>query len=302
MIPDDIWEEQAAFNALLRDLPTTWDGRSAITKEFLLHLFSETDELLRCIAWKPHRKIDVPENRAQMATELIDIFKYWMSIAQALGFSQTELQHAFWRKSMAVRQRYAQEFITQINRPAVIVDIDNVLADYLGGLVPFIKKRFPKTQVPDPPGWLNATTLKIEETDWTYIKWAFRTSGEKRRLPLIAGAKEFLDRIRSAGLMIVLLTSRPIDQFPTLFEDTVEWLHVNALPYDILWWAANKPLRIPEEVRQHIRFAVDDDIKFVEQFAGHDIKTYWLGGHGYNPNTKFRGVRTLLDILTMEGL
>lgn len=308
MIPDDIWKEQLDFNAQLRDLPTTYHARTTLTSELTLHMISETIELLRCTPWKSHRNIDTPENREHILVELIDQFKYWLSQVQAWGFTPREIQDAFWRKSMAVRQKYSQEFLIKIDRPAVVIDIDNVLADYIGGMCSFIYREFKDVPVlTHRPQWVDHHVFGFTLQDWAAAKWVFRTTGQKRQLSPMPGAVEFMTALQKSGVMIVLITSRPIDKYPTMFDDTVFWLQKSGIPYDILWWSDDKNLRIPKEVIPHIRFAVDDDPQFVDQFANAGIRTYWpwhvmddvLSHRRYLP---IKAVQTLNDILVMEGL
>jgi hypothetical protein len=57
-------------------------------------------------------------------------------------------------------------------------------------------------------------------------------------------------------------------------------LHDNDLPFDHLWWADDKARRLEDyehvNLRSHVVFAVDDDIRFVNQYLEKNIKTYWL--------------------------
>jgi hypothetical protein len=78
-------------------------------------------------------------------------------------------------------------------------------------------------------------------------------------------------------LLIVLLTSRPIDRYPNIYTDTVDWLNRNGLVFDYIWWGEQKAHRVIEgEVRPFVQLAVDDDPKYIAQYSMASINSYWL--------------------------
>ncbi len=281
----DIWQDQAEFNRQLRPLPETFEERTALTKEFVLHLISECDELLRASgSWTMHRKDHRLENPAQVLTELTDIRKYWMSLCQLWRFSEAEMDEAYWRKSAAVRQRYTEEWIQTYRGPCVILDLDNVVCDYLTGFVHWIASTnlihkidaaVLLSALTHRP-YVDANTLNISLLEFQAIKHRFCTTGVFRSLPLMPGAKAFMDWCAERW-KIVILTSRPIDRYPTLYDDTIAWLHDNDLPFDAVWWGSNKATKlISKDMQHYVQFVVDDDTRFVQQYASQGVKTYWL--------------------------
>lgn len=284
---DEIWRDQHEFNRTLRpDWPTTYAERTALTKEMVLHLISECDELLRASgAWKAHRRVVVPENRAQILAELTDIRKYWITVAQIWGFSEEELDAAYWRKSAVVRQRYAEEWIHDLVGPMVILDMDNVLCDYPAGLVQWIETT-PWQSVSSPDvlarlargeAWINEDTLGCSSSVWRDLKHAFRTSGAKRMLPARPRAAEFTRWCKDQGWKVIILTSRPIDQYPTLLDDTVHWLNTNAFAYDYVWWAFNKGAALNlRGIEKQVVFAVDDEDQFIQEYSRLNIRAYHM--------------------------
>lgn len=304
------WAEQAAFDRQLRELPKTYEERTAMTKEFVLHMVSELDELLRAAgAWKPHRRIDVPENRAQVRIELTDAYKYWIAICQIWGFTPSEMDDAFWQKSMVVRQRYSEEWVQTIDRPCVIVDIDNILCDYVGGLVNWLwensyisEDRAQLLRRTRPI--LNAESVGIPHVEWRSIKHTFRVSGAKTTLPVMPHAVAFTHSVRQAGYMVVLLTSRPIDRYPNIYSDTLRWLQTNHIAYDFVWWAHDKAgLVLDRGVIDHVRYVVDDDLQFIQQFAPY-VRCYWMrGDHDLPPHmyAQFAG-KNIVKLRTFEHL
>jgi hypothetical protein len=285
---DQIWADQLDFNNMFRSNPApTFEERTFETKDLVLHLISECDELLRASgAWKTHRRPRQSgfENRRAVLMEIIDIFKYAMTVAHVQGFTAQEFMAAYWEKSMVVRQRYAEEFVRQINQPTVIVDIDNVLADYIRGFVTWAGDRGGITadaglEFLMNPRYLTHSELGISWTQYQTLKHEFRVSGGHATLPVMPGAREFLAWCETQHLQIILVTARPIDKYPNLHGETLQWLDRNGLIFDEVWWARDKgEIVLERDIVKHIVFAVDDEEQYVRQLSGQHVFTYWLNG------------------------
>ena len=275
-----LWQDQQKLNRLFRSDPTMDPERVALTKEMALHLVSETDELIRATGtWKPHRRTREHPNRIQILNELVDIHKYWQTLCQLWNFDQDEIIEASVRKSMVVRQRHAEEFVLNLKQPSIIVDIDNVLADFVTPFVAFLKQ-MNITLRQDP--WPQDRIITWADTNlpinlFEDVMATFRLEGHFARLPLMPGAREFLHRMVASGVQIILLTSRPIAQYPNLYTDTVTWLTTHNLPFHFIWWGSSKAyLCLEREMGEHIRFAVDDDERYIRQYADLGMPVYWL--------------------------
>lgn len=279
---NEIWKDQHEFNQNFFSDPETYQEQSRQTKEFLIHMMSEMDELLRCTEWKPHRKINPSPNREQVKNELTDMLKYWISLCQVWGVTPEEAVADYWRKSMVVRQRYSEEFCQNIEGEIALVDIDGVLADYHRGISQWIMKHYPEL-IPnvqvclDENRWIDSTSLEIDDQRWQELKHEFRTTRGKLEIPTVPFARDFLESCKEADLTIVLLTSRPIQEYPNIYTDTLEWLRNNHLPFDYLWWAVDKKEAIlSKNIRTKIKFAIDDDPKYVLPYSRMGIPCFWL--------------------------
>jgi NTP pyrophosphatase (non-canonical NTP hydrolase) len=281
----DIWEDQRAFNTLFRQQPKNTEELAAQTSEFVLNTESELHELLRAMKWKKHRRPAIRDNQAHLDDELADILKCVMSLLQIHGFTPERAIEAYWRKTAVVRQRYSEEWSGQLTGPCAVVDIDQVLCNFIGGMCAYLRSKFPYQRkllrridnVERDALWINGDALELDESDWQNIKHEFRVSGAKRQLPAFDDAAAFLGHLREQGLKIILLTSRPIDQYPNLYTDTLLWLQDHKLPFDYLWWASNKTERmLQDNVHHQIKLVVDDDPNHLAGFARLGIPCYLL--------------------------
>ena len=282
----EVWKDQREFNARLRKSPEDFEGRSRLTRDLALHMHSEVGDLLRHVKWKGHRKETLVENPAAIREELADLFKMLISIAQVWDCTPEQLVEAYWRKSMVCQQRYSEEWVQDLMRPSVLIDIDNVLGDYTYGILDWIARVYPqhKARCADlrrGDSWVDAAAMGVEATDWEQMKHRFRTEGGKLDLPVIPGALEFLKRCQESGYLIILLTSRPIDQYPNIFTDTLQWLDVNGLPYDAVWWASNKrDLVISQGIKDKVAVFVDDQWHYAKHMSDLGIPSVWFRPRG----------------------
>lgn len=279
-----IWEDQRAFNLLFRPAPRTATEQAEQARDFVLFAESEMHELLRTLPWKKHRRMPFRGNPSHMHEEGIDVFKCVMTLLQIIGIDSPEqLIELYDQKSAVVRQRYREEWEQKLDGNCVVVDIDNVLCDYITGIGKWIIHYWPMyaeqaRTLMERGAYFNAQTMQLSEETWQEIKHQFRVRGGKRYLPVFPEAKDFLDHLRSLNVRIVLLTSRPIDDYPNILTDTLIWLDRHELPFDFLWWGNDKAERLIKvpDLKSKILYAVDDDRKFIEQFSKAGIPSYWL--------------------------
>ena len=323
----EMFDDQRAFNQQIwkptAETTGRWEDRLRVLS---IGLVEETLEFLRTFEWKTHRRrTGKLQNISHSHEELIDAFKYWLSLADLADFPIDQLEELYYAKSRVVQYRYQEEWLKEIDDPCVLIDIDNVLADYITGFCHWAKQFAPTIlqlqnvaairlvhrldDIQTHGRYINAEAVGIRQPEWDKVKHLFRTQGGKRTLPTFDDTRPFLDWCRQRHWTIILVTSRPIDRYPNIFTDTLTWLHTANLPYDYVWWAEDKVRRLEESnhvnIRSHVQFAVDDDAKFVGQYSVKGIKTYWLNRHReeYDIHTpdNVTQVESLMQIMEQEG-
>jgi NTP pyrophosphatase (non-canonical NTP hydrolase) len=282
-----IWDDQRNFNLLFRQPPKDFKEKSQQTRDMVLELTDELHVLLRTMDHKHHRRTKVLPNVAHTEEKLADVFKYFITLCQIHGVSPQRILELYWRKSMVCRQRYSEEWVNTIDRPCVIWDLDQVLCDYVSGVLNWLSdnmidiKPGRRTSCQEL-GWVNAKNLGLEEAMWAEIKHDIRTTGAKEGFPVMPGALDIFDWAKNKGWLSIVLTARPIDQYPNLYSDTLAWLKKNNFHADFIWWADDKPERIGD-LKKHVVFAVDDMYANIDNYHKSGIKTYWFTQQ--DPNT-----------------
>jgi 5' nucleotidase, deoxy (Pyrimidine), cytosolic type C protein (NT5C) len=117
---------------------------------------------------------------------------------------------------------------------AVGLDIDGVLADYVGSLLRFLNDRlgtaYRREQITRPHVGSN---LELPPAAYRALKREFRECGlEGLGADPIPGAIRFVHHLRARGYAICLLTGRPAATVKRLIPDTLAWLERHGVPYD----------------------------------------------------------------------
>lgn len=281
----NIWNDQKQFNKNFIDFKEL-DNEKRIeeTKEYALQLIDETLEFIRETNWKNHRKQNINIIRSNMLEEAIDIFKYWLSIMVLWGFNPEEIVDEYKRKSAVVEQRFKQEKQLDFESNKIAgVDIDGVLAAYPEHFVNFINKRMGTDYKVSEIKEYNMKKAFKELPDGVIgeLKDEFRQSGEKRYIPVLPGAKKFLEILHRKGFKIVLLSARPYKKYKRIFADTQEWLDKNDLIHDAILWDEDKCNRLIREFgKDNVSFFVEDNLNNANSIA--KVSKVYLINRPYN--------------------
>lgn len=267
-----IWKHQKEFNRKLVDMEEVLN-QAVATGDFTefrkwnnfytLALFREVGEVLDTVDWKIHRKENKPVIKSNTLEELVDCLKYWMCLCQLHGFTPEDVEYGYYQKSSVVEQRHKQEIresVLESGQPVAGIDIDGILADYPRSFVEFINEfKGTNYRVEDVKDYNIYASLGIPAEEGLHLKDQYRQTGQKRFIPVIPGAKEFLDSLREAGYKVVLLTARPYQKYNRIFSDTMEWLARNELHYDTIIFDKDKEERLVKDFgAENIAFFVDD--------------------------------------------
>ena len=273
-----MWKSQKKFNSNFVDFDNlNLDGRQEMTVEYVLHLYSEIEDLMKKVNWKMHHKKDTPVNRNEIILELIDAWKYILSIGLLWNFTPEEFIETYNSKSRLVEQKYLQEFCDRSHQEIVVCDIDGVLSDYPYNFLEFVKKKVKENSLENLYD-LSFDSTKVKElnlydylsgyVDYSFVKHCkhnYRMSGESKKESVINCTVEFLRKAKSLGYYIVLLTSRPFDKYKNLELDTYEWLELNDIPFDMLINDSKKRDKISELSKtSKIKIILDDDTKIID--------------------------------------
>lgn len=166
----------------------------------------------------------------------------------------------------------------------VLVDIDNVLADYGGDFLRWATNG----QINPSPNDLTSLHLNdilcLDEDDYAALKHEWRSSGMKRKMALLPGGHGALRRL-SQWYKVVLISSRPADKYENIVADTLRWLISCGLDeyVDETIFTYDKFEFVQENFEKGEVVAIfDDDPKNLIKFAGKRQYQCYIVDRPYN--------------------
>jgi hypothetical protein len=274
---NNIFEDQIRFNErfIAKIVPGKHkieelndEERMKVTKEYLLHFIDEQHELLDTFGWKLHEPLKESFlNKNNIKEELIDIFKYWLSVWTAWGFTPKDAVSEYWRKSDLMRLRvHFDEVLRTIKKPLILIDIDRVLADFDRSWALFLMTK--TNNIPPSP----------EEV--IKLKHEYKENGMIQNLMVpMEGAAELTDELTRQGYGIIVISARPYPEYKRIYSDTVKWLRGNNIKFDTIHFTDHKQrfaYKLKFEQGKDVRAAIDDDERHIKGYAELEIKTFFV--------------------------
>jgi uncharacterized HAD superfamily protein len=274
---NNVWERQRLFQDLVSGkFPETPEAR---VKEYVLHIFSELNELLDSVNWRIHREL--PDRKLAVSNvleEITDIWKYLIAICLDWGIKPEDLVNTFHSKSDVVEQRYVQErWSRRVEGNIVGVDIDGVLCDYGSGMIDFINQELGTNYSRKGNIYHIERELDLDQKVFDNLLHKFREIGGKRTLPVYPDSSSFLYGLKGMGYSVVLLTARPYDKYPRIFSDTLHWLKDNNLVFDAVLFNENKDETLVNTFGiDKVCFFVEDTLEQAHSIAKRGIRVFLM--------------------------
>ena len=263
-------EAQAKYNKTKFGELDSDDRKRDISKDLALNAYNSINKMI-----KKMRVDNGLPHEDDLIFSSIDVLRYVMSMLNLWDISPEEVSTAFLLKDIFLDIDHKTNSKNWEGQPVVIVDIDDVLAEFRQPFSDFLKQEynveadvessqyFFVQEILDAPGNLNPE--KVFEN--------FVSNNQFRLLPVIEGAKQFLSDLRTKGYWIQLLTARPKKDLK-IFYDTYYWLGLTDLCFDRVDFSPEK-LRWCMNSEYYdsgaIAFAVDDSPKHALEYAKHGI-------------------------------
>jgi len=301
-ILDTWWKIQEDFQEQIfpnfRNL--TLDEKISLTKEMLLHIASEFDELLSAVGtWKTHkiRKAEPPKISG-ITEELVDISKFLINIALIWEITPEQFIRKWFEKTVVNKYKLLQDkrLIALREKPVVVFDVDGVLNDFPERWVTYVNLRLGtnytiKDYLEIPKHVPNEVYRRLKHEFYEEYSTSVEFTKE---------AKEVLSQLKKRGISVTLLTSRPISQYKKFYYEMIIKLKNSKIPFDVLIEDREKGLRIIKDF-QNVLFAVDDEPYYVKDISSYGIRVF-LYRKPYNSSFKWRDeIFSLEEVLESAG-
>lgn len=150
------------------------------------------------------------------------------------------------------------------------VDLDGVLCKYPEAWINFINRAMDANYVD-----LNQAKQQVPFSLYHKLKNQYRRSGIKATLQALPYAQEFMQKLRDKGYIVIILTARPIYEYPEVFRDTIIWLKNNKIVYDTIFASKDKHYKIIKYFPS-LQFMVEDNAAKSNEIAKLGYKVYLI--------------------------
>jgi len=269
------------------------------TKQFLLGLVSEIDEVLREINWKRHRKNTIRHMvRENVLEEIVDLMKYVISIAQIWGFSQQALLEAMENKNKVLNFKLKMEFAPEHRHQRILItDIDQTLGDYQATFMQWaISGGYDIKGIKMPQTIHIDHDLEMEYPQYSALKEKFEATGQYAKLKIYPDTVESMKYWHDLGYYIIVVTARPVEQFKRIFKDTMTWFSYHRIHMDELRMMGEGRVLLACDLRKQENSVMlwEDDPLYIQRASNSGIPTY-VRKHPYNEDLGELPNVTLVD-------
>ena len=251
---------------LLGSLPEDAGERKELAWRLATHLMDEVFEYLNASGYKLLTAGSL--SRTSRILELVDVFKYLLCLCWIEEVTPGEFEELFYSKTETVERRY-EDF--QVLSRVCGFDIDGVLSQFNG---------------------VDYYGLTDEEKD----EW-WESGGILNLVP-VPGAREVLEKLKSQGKTIVLVTARKIWLYGRVEHETYQWLKKHGMPYDRLFFGADKVETLKRATLPPLDFFVEDDPRHALDMAAARIPTVLIG----HPEIQHQLIDNITDIREVLNL
>lgn len=292
---NELYNQQIRYNRRLREHDRNHDPHFW-TKQYLLGMMSEFDEVLDAINWKRHRQRSSGEvDLFNVAYELADILKYLLSICEVWNIPLQSLLDAAERKGMFLEQQWKQEFqAIPLDRPVLITDIDGTLGDWRSAFIEWLRSRGVVLDKVDSASSLNLDSdLAIRYPNYFRIKEEFEGGGGYRSIPPYEDAQIAMRNLQEHhDAFVIAVTARPVGVYPRIWHDTWLWLKDHNFQVDQLHFSTEPRILLADQLQNSRNVILwEDNPGLMIRAASSGIPVF-ARRHGYNkgishPNIEF---------------
>ena len=250
---DDIFIAQRKQNQIIREInPLGENGKSEWTKQLLLGMVSEIGEVMDRIDWKVHSPRNQRISVHNLKIEIVDLFKYVLSLAELWEMTPHELLSMTRDKTSEIALKMSEQMWRPKQlRPILVTDIDGTIADWKSSFMEFVREKGVSFQIDDSkPSMSIETEMGLQYVHYEDLKWEFETGGGYARLHPIPRAVNFIIEMQNSGADIVVFTARPSSNHKRIWWDSWTWLEQQGIFPSLLRIGSEDRISYAQDLRE----------------------------------------------------
>jgi len=271
----NLFEIQREFNKEIYGSNLSDEDLDKFTQDLALCAHAEISSLISATQYKKHHSFKKPAglNESSIVYESVDVIRYIMAILNLWDIDFARFEEAFYKKDIYLNTRREIDNDRWMRQPVVIVDMDDVIAEFRGGFAHWLEKSYLLDVDIESPEYYFIDALKDKGLNPEKTFLDFVESGGFLKLDPVKGASDFLRNLRDQGYWIHLLTARPSDNLTCLY-DTYAWLDHYDIPFNDISFSAEK-FRWCAQSKYYdtgsIVMTIDDSPKHASEYAIHGL-------------------------------
>ena len=295
-----LFNKQKKFNKLFYQKSLTEKEKEEITKTLILSLHTEVSALTSSINFKDHKINKEAVDLNSLLYESVDVLRYLIAILNLWDFSSDDLISAYADKDLFLNARHRSGQNKWCGEPVIIVDVDDVLAEFRECFVEWLENRHGIVVNHSSSEYYTSTDVKNAGLNPEGVFFQFINERSFREIRPCIEMIVALRQLKREGYWIHLLTARPSEN-PIVKYDTYFWIEENKIPYDRIDFSPEKYRWIAQSEYYDtgkIVCAIDDSPKHSAEIAKHGIPVI-VPSKSYNSEVLGVSNITVIDSLSL---
>lgn len=264
------------------------------TRQLLLGMSTEMSEMLSRIQWKVHVVDDKLISRDNVHREIIDLFKYVLSLAELWGMTAEDVLRMSGMKTRELKLK--REFEAwEPGDTVLLLDMDGTIADWRTTFIQWVSGRGYDCNPDSGSQMAIEVDLGIPYDEYETLKWDFEAEGGYRTVAPIHENIHLVQEHIEAGYEIAVFTARPNDKFGRVWTDSYQWLVQHCTIPD--YFAIGRDRRISFALRLKEKGTLvkmmDDDPTLAMRAAASGIQVYLID-QPYNQGIEHENIRRVM--------
>jgi hypothetical protein len=249
--------------------------KEELLKTLCLGLQQEVSQIVSSTNFKVFDKTCFELDKNKITFGIIDVIRYVFAMSNLYDLSEEELTSAYKEKENYLNKKLEIQKKAYIRGTNVIVfDVDDVICEFRSHFNKWLEQTYNIIIDKNSKSYYSSKEVKSFGLSPELVFEEFISSNKLLSIPVIKGAKEFIDDAKSKGYYIQLLTSRPESNLKCKYQ-TYMWLKNNNIYFDDLSFTPEKYIWLAKKeffLNGDLAFAIDDSPKHAMEYSTHDVK------------------------------